>query len=101
MPDRSADHEEEVADLDAGARADRNLVHRAVPWRPELVLHLHGLDDEQLLALGHRIARGDRDRDDDARDDRMDVCRPAAPAVDAIAASALAEGGTCFRLDED
>ena len=43
---------------------------RAGPRRPELVLHLHRLDDEQRRAGLDLVAGRDRDRGDPARDDR-------------------------------
>ena len=42
--------------LTPGATPTR--VDGAVPRRPELVLHLHRLDDEELLAGLDRVARG-------------------------------------------
>ena len=58
----AADDHEQVADLDVDALRDPDPLDGAIPRRPELVLHLHRLDDEQLLAGRDRVARRDRRR---------------------------------------
>src|SRR5581483_4527845 len=50
-------------------RAHVDLPHDARGLGPDLVLHRHRLDDEELILGGDRGARGDRDLDDDPRHD--------------------------------
>ena len=45
-----------------GAHRHRHLVHQAGGRGPHLVLHLHRLDDDQLVARGDRVAGPGRDR---------------------------------------
>ncbi len=48
--------------LYGGTHRHRHLVHQAGGLGPHLVLHLHRLDDEQLVARGDRVSWPDRDR---------------------------------------
>src|SRR5664280_2319991 len=49
-PLSSVDHDEKVADLDRIANGHPDALDRALARCTELVLHLHRLDDEDLLA---------------------------------------------------
>ncbi len=72
-----SDHDEKVADLDRISDSDPDPLHGTLAGCPELILHLHGLDDEDLLARLDTIAGADGDRDDASRDDRADLDRAA------------------------
>src|SRR5450830_876720 len=54
-----------------GGALDRR--DHAVPRRLDLVLHLHRLEHENRLTLGHAVARRDEDAQDPARHGRGDV----------------------------
>src|SRR5687767_3390847 len=79
------EHDEDVAELDLLAGCDGNPSDPAGTRGTKLVLHLHRLDDQELLSGGHLVAGCDRDRDDGSGDDRTDFCRPVPLGVAALA----------------
>jgi len=99
----SCEDQKQVADVDRRPGAHRDVLNHAVPRRPKLVLHLHRLDDEQLLAGRHRITWGDRDADHDPGDDGMDPGRPAPLRCRPVAACLVSKRcpGGRFKLDLD
>ena len=56
-------HDQDVSGRHRGAHRRGHLAHQARGLRPHLVLHLHRLDDQQLVAGGDRVAGRHRDRD--------------------------------------
>ena len=73
----------------------------AVARSAELVLHLHRLHHEELLAGHDRVARHDRHRDHHARDDGMDLGRSAMGRLLATPARPFAERRPALGLDLD
>ena len=61
-----------LSSSDPVARAGGRLRHIAIERRDQRVLHLHRLEREQLLPLGHRLPRRDFDRNDLAGHGRED-----------------------------
>src|SRR5271163_295940 len=52
----SRNHQQDFAILDRLGVAHQDVGDRAGAWRRHRVHHLHGLDDQQRLALAHRVA---------------------------------------------
>jgi hypothetical protein len=50
-------HDQHVPGLHRGAGRRRHLVHQAGGLRPHLVLHLHRLDDDQLVPGRDQVSR--------------------------------------------
>jgi len=59
--------------LHAVAFAHLDGLYRGVGRRLDDVLHLHGFQDKQRVALFHRLALGDGQRQDEARHGRLQV----------------------------
>ena len=62
------DEDDGIAFANHVARRHRDAAHDAAMRRGDHVLHLHRLDDGDLLALAHLVADGDVDGDDGALD---------------------------------
>ena len=92
------DHDQEIADLDRIANGNPDALHGALAGRPKLVLHLHRLDDEHLLAGLDAVTGGHRDGHDATRDDRPDLDWPTPRGRTGTAARPLAEDGAAFEL---
>src|SRR5688572_13392506 len=86
-------YELDVDELGTGvhglARLDEQLIHHAVGLRLDLILHLHGLENEQPRPLAHGVAHGHEDADDPARHERFD--HPAAADLVLAAFAACGE----------
>ena len=63
-------HDQDLSGRHRGAHRRGHLAHQAGGLCPHLVLHFHRLDDEQLVAGRHRVARRHRDRDHGSRQRR-------------------------------
>src|SRR5687768_12501083 len=98
----SREHHEDVTELHRGAGPHRHMRDRPRPWRPQLVLHLHGLHGEQRLTGLDRVAGCDGHGHDPARDDGTYLKRPTSGAgCRAIPRGALAQGRPGLILDEE
>ena len=60
----SADPDQDVVLAHPLARRDVDSADHAGAWGADLVLHLHGFQDEQALARAHLLTRLDQHRDD-------------------------------------
>lgn len=63
-PSRSLQLEQRISHIHRLAGLDVDLRHRAVVLGPDLVLHLHGFEDEDALAGGDFLAFLDEEGDD-------------------------------------
>ena len=104
------DHDEQIADLDRIAHGDADALHAPLSRRAELILHLHRLDDEDLLAGLHGVAGADGDGHDAAGDDRPHLdgtarrpsgLGPAGPLAELRAALGLRIHLEAPAIDED
>jgi hypothetical protein len=100
-PGSSPEHQEQCGQIDRLPDADCDALHGTGARRAKFVLHLHGLDDEELLAGIDIVALGNRDGHNPPRDDRTDLERSGVRGILAASPGAFAEPRGPFGLDRE
>ena len=88
--------DEEVVDVHLLPRRAVDGGHGPGAVGPQRVLHLHGLEHDEAVALGHRLADGDEDLGDGARQRRAAFAGHA-PALVGVVFGAQGEGRLALR----